>query len=173
MLHCDCSKVLAAALCLFFRASGRALRSAQSFVKKSACRLDDLHRIVSRDSDPKTQESVSACAIEPVKGEEGFACRLDQQIAELEARATARAKGTQKVPEAGKRSLAEVNKQNALRNMENALRNVTSRPEGSRNLTADGVDPFSRRQTRPMNYWSTKRNTGSTRTSIYSMLSPS
>lgn len=59
--------------------------------------------------------------------------------------------------EPGRKSLAEVNKQNALRNMENALKKVTSRPEGSRTLEAGGVDPFSRRQTRPMNYWSTNR----------------
>ena len=96
-------------------------------------------------------------------------CRLDQQIAELEMRANLRAKRqvALKIPEGGKRSLAQVNKQNALRNMENALRNVTSRPDGSRALTADGVDPFSRRQTRPMNYWSTKRNTGALRESFF------
>lgn len=65
-----------------------------------------------------------------------------------------------KETEKGKKSLAEVNKQNALRNMENALKNVTSRPEGSRALTSDGVDVFSRRPTRPMNYWSTRKNIG-------------
>ena len=58
----------------------------------------------------------------------------------------------------GRKTLAEVNKLNARRNKENALRNITSRPEGSRTLTADGVDPFSRRPTRPMNYWSTRKN---------------
>lgn len=89
--------------------------------------------------------------------------RLAAQIAELEQRAAARAEKErerkEKEAEPGKKSLAEVNKQNALRNMQNALKNVTSRPEGSRLLTADGVDPFQRRQTRPMNYWSTGRRT--------------
>jgi hypothetical protein len=60
--------------------------------------------------------------------------------------------------EKGKKTLAEVNKLNALKNMENALKNVTSRPEGSRILTSDGIDPFSRRPTRPMNYWKTKKD---------------
>lgn len=89
-----------------------------------------------------------------------FMFRLDLQIAELDMRANLRAEKqkAEKVSQPGKRSLAEVSKQNQLRNMENALRNVGSRPEGSRILTADGVDPFSRRQTRPMNYWSTKKN---------------
>lgn len=84
-------------------------------------------------------------------------CRLEAQIAELEARSEARAARDRRDAEAGKMTLAQVNKQNALRNMENALRNVTSRPAGSRALAAGGVDPFSRRQTRPMNYWSTGR----------------
>lgn len=90
-------------------------------------------------------------------------CSLEVQIAELDIRAGLKAqreKDRHKDKEAaeGRKTLAEVNKQNAKRNMENALKNVTSRPEGSRALTSDGVDPFSRRPTRPMNYWSTKRN---------------
>ena len=62
----------------------------------------------------------------------------------------------------GKKSLAEVNKQNALRNMENALKNVSSRPDGALGLNAEGIDPFSRRPTRPMSYWSTKRRSSAT-----------
>ena len=41
-------------------------------------------------------------------------------------------------------------------NFENAFRNVGARPEGARTAD-DGVDPFSRRKTRPMNYWTTRR----------------
>ena len=44
-------------------------------------------------------------------------------------------------------------------NFENAFRNVGARPEGARTAD-DGVDPFSRRKTRPMNYWTTKRAGG-------------
>ncbi len=51
--------------------------------------------------------------------------------------------------------MASVNKKNAARNFENAFKNVGARPEGAL-LAADGVDPFSRRKTRPMNYWATK-----------------
>jgi len=52
--------------------------------------------------------------------------------------------------------MASVNKKNAARNFENAFKNVGARPEGARTAD-DGVDPFSRRKTRPMNYWTTKR----------------
>lgn len=88
---------------------------------------------------------------------------MQAQIAELDLRAGQRAqrekeKRREKEAAEGRKTLAEVNKQNALRNMENALKNISSRPEGSRALTSDGIDPFSRRPTRPMNYWSTKRN---------------
>ena len=87
-------------------------------------------------------------------------CRLRAQIEELDIRVAQKEKERLKDREAvdGRRTLAEVNKLNAKRNMENALKNITSRPEGSRALTSDGVDPFSRRPTRPMNYWSTKKN---------------
>ena len=79
----------------------------------------------------------------------------------MEERATQRAERERALrvaadAEKGRKSLAQVNKQNALKNMENALKNVTSRPEGSRTLTSDGVDPFSRRPTRPMTYWKTR-----------------
>ena len=81
--------------------------------------------------------------------------RLDAQLTEIQARMAGASRGV----DSRSFGMAHVNKKNALRNMENALRNVTSRPEGSRALTAEGGDPFSRRQTRPMNYWSTKRKT--------------
>ena len=75
--------------------------------------------------------------------------RLGQQIAELEVLAAERG--------ADKRNtgMASVNRKNAARNFENAFKNVGARPEGAQ-LAADGVDPFSRRKTRPMNYWATK-----------------
>ena len=99
---------------------------------------------------------------------ESHPCRLEIQIAELDNRAAQKDKERAKDREAieGRRTLAEVNKLNAKRNMENALKNITSRPEGSRALTTDGVDPFSRRPTRPMNYWSTKRNIAGGRVSL-------
>jgi len=90
-------------------------------------------------------------------------CSLQAQLAEMETRANLKAqrerdlKGAGDV-EKGRKSLAEVNRQNALKNMENALKNVSSRPEGSRTLTSDGVDPFSRRPTRPMTYWKTRKD---------------
>ena len=52
--------------------------------------------------------------------------------------------------------MSHVNKKNAEMNFNNAFRNVTSRPDGSK-LNATGLDPFSRRKTQSQNYWSTKR----------------
>lgn len=75
--------------------------------------------------------------------------RLGQQIAELEVLAAERGADKRKT------GMASVNKKNAARNFENAFKNVGARPEGAR-LASDGVDPFSRRKTRPMNYWATK-----------------
>ncbi|CAL8470100.1 g9642 [Coccomyxa elongata] len=77
--------------------------------------------------------------------------RLGQQIAELEMLAAERGADKRK----HNTGMASVNKKNAARNFENAFKNVGARPEGAR-LAADGVDPFSRRKTRPMNYWATK-----------------
>jgi hypothetical protein len=54
--------------------------------------------------------------------------------------------------------LAHINARNKQRNFENALHNVGARPEGSTTKTADGIDPFSRRTTRPQLYWSTKKH---------------
>ena len=55
--------------------------------------------------------------------------------------------------------MASVNKKNAARNFQNAFKNVGARPEGARTAD-DGVDPFSRRKTRPMNYWNTNKQRG-------------
>jgi hypothetical protein len=76
--------------------------------------------------------------------------RLAEQIAELEAAAA------EKAAERRNSGMASVNRRNANRNFENAFKNVGARPEGAR-LAADGTDPFSRRKTRPMNNWTTKR----------------
>ena len=57
--------------------------------------------------------------------------------------------------------MAAVNKKNAARNFQNAFKNVGARPEGARTAD-DGVDPFSRRKTRPMNYWNTNKQRGAT-----------
>ena len=96
------------------------------------------------------------------------ACRMDAAIAELDEKLEQRNQRErdrleqEREKDKGKKSLAEVNKQNALRNMENALKNVSSRPDGARGLNAEGIDPFSRRPTRPMSYWSTKRRSSVT-----------
>ena len=95
-------------------------------------------------------------------------CRMDAAIAELDVKLEQRNQKErdrleqEREKDKGKKSLAEVNKQNALRNMENALKNVSSRPDGARGLNAEGIDPFSRRPTRPMSYWSTKRRSSAT-----------
>ncbi len=84
-----------------------------------------------------------------------FVVRLSEQIAELEAAAAERAAERRNV------GMASVNRRNTNRNFENAFKNVGARPEGAR-LADDGTDPFSRRKTRPMNYWSTKRKQAET-----------
>lgn len=78
-------------------------------------------------------------------------CRLREALAELEARIQTNAKADMR-----NSGMASVNRKNAARNFENAFKNVGARPEGARTAD-DGVDPFSRRKTRPMNYWTTKR----------------
>jgi hypothetical protein len=77
--------------------------------------------------------------------------RLQEQLQELEARIQADRRA-----DVRNTGMASVNRKNAARNFENAFRNVGARPEGARTAD-DGVDPFSRRKTRPMNYWTTKR----------------
>ena len=76
--------------------------------------------------------------------------RLAERIAELEVAAA------EKAAERRNSGMASVNRRNANRNFENAFKNVGARPDGAR-LAVDGTDPFSRRKTRPMNYWTTKR----------------
>lgn len=77
-------------------------------------------------------------------------CRLEAQLIALEQ------KGQDKKPREEKGNMANVNKKNAARNFQNAFKNVGARPEGARTAD-DGVDPFSRRKTRPMNYWTTNK----------------
>ena len=81
-----------------------------------------------------------------------LACRLALQLHALENQEQARQRKE-------KNNMASVNKQNAARNFQNAFKNVGARPEGARTAD-DGVDPFSRRKTRPMNYWNTNKQRG-------------
>ena len=81
-----------------------------------------------------------------------LACRLELQLHALEDREQARQREE-------KNNMAAVNKKNAARNFQNAFKNVGARPEGARTAD-DGVDPFSRRKTRPMNYWNTNKQRG-------------
>ena len=55
--------------------------------------------------------------------------------------------------------MARVNRLNKARNFQNAFQNVGARPEGARTAD-DGVDPFSRRKTRLVNYWTTNKQKG-------------
>ena len=81
-----------------------------------------------------------------------LACRLELQLHALGDREQARQREE-------KNNMAAVNKKNAARNFQNAFKNVGARPEGARTAD-DGVDPFSRRKTRPMNYWNTNKQRG-------------
>ncbi len=81
-------------------------------------------------------------------------CRLQEQLEAVEAKIQ-----TDHRADMRNVGMASVNRKNAARNFENAFKNVGARPEGARTAD-DGVDPFSRRKTRPMNYWTTKRTAG-------------
>ncbi|KAL4425311.1 hypothetical protein ABPG75_009327 [Micractinium tetrahymenae] len=79
---------------------------------------------------------------------------LESQIAALDA-ALEEAKGKRKG-----HNMAELNKRNADLNFKNALDNVSNRPggaTGTQDVKASTLDPFSRRATRPVVYWTTKR----------------
>eukprot|EP00884_Botryococcus_braunii_P003974 jgi/Botrbrau1/13578/Bobra.0307s0002.2 len=86
------------------------------------------------------------------KGDIEEESRLSQLIATLDARLQQKGQNSRLY------GMAHINARNKQRNFENALHNVGARPEGSKTLTADGVDPFSRRRTRPQVYWSTKKH---------------
>ena len=61
--------------------------------------------------------------------------------------------------------MANINRRNATANFDNAFRNVGARPGGALAAAVAAAtedDPFSRRKTRPMNYWNTKRAAGDT-----------
>lgn len=79
---------------------------------------------------------------------------LESQIAALDA-ALEEAKGRRRG-----HNMAELNKRNADLNFKNALDNVSNRPggaSGTQDVKASTLDPFSRRATRPVVYWTTKR----------------
>lgn len=78
-------------------------------------------------------------------------CRYEAQLIALE-------QGQAAAP-AEEKGMARVNKLNKARNFRNAFENVGARPEGARTAD-DGIDPFSRRKTRPMNYWNTNKQKG-------------
>ncbi len=67
--------------------------------------------------------------------------------------------GQPKPPRKDQRDMARVNRLNKARNFQNAFQNVGARPEGARTAD-DGVDPFSRRKTRLVNYWTTNKQKG-------------
>lgn len=67
--------------------------------------------------------------------------------------------GQVKPPRKDQRDMARVNRLNKARNFQNAFQNVGARPEGARTAD-DGVDPFSRRKTRLVNYWTTNKQKG-------------
>ena len=79
-------------------------------------------------------------------------CRIEAQLAQLEAMAAVKQEPT-KVS----LGMADVNKRNTGQNFVNAFKNVAAAVEGSRAALA-GADPFSRRQTQSRNYWTTRRN---------------
>ena len=56
--------------------------------------------------------------------------------------------------------MAGVNKRNAARNFDNALKNVSARPGAAAAIAQQGDDVFARRSTRPMTYWATNKNKG-------------
>ena len=76
-------------------------------------------------------------------------CRVQAQLAELETQLAAQGGAV----DGATKSMAQINRANAARNFQNALRNVSARPGGA---AAQGMDDvFARRSTRPMNYWAT------------------
>lgn len=82
------------------------------------------------------------------------AAELEAQIATLDA-VLEEVKGRRRG-----HSMAELNKRNADANFKNALDNVSNRPggaTGTQDVKASTLDPFSRRATRPVVYWTTKR----------------
>ncbi|GAB4812971.1 hypothetical protein N2152v2_000017 [Parachlorella kessleri] len=98
----------------------------------------------------RTQRERDAAA---EKGDEEEVARLDAVIEELDA-AIVRAKTDRR-----KHSMASINKRNADMNFQNAIQNVSNKVEGAFTAAAKSttLDPFSRRATRPMVYWNTKR----------------
>ncbi|KAI3434930.1 hypothetical protein D9Q98_002984 [Chlorella vulgaris] len=87
-------------------------------------------------------------------GEDEMAAQLESQIAQLEGRLGA-GKGTRQ-----KHNMADLNKRNSDMNFKNALDNVSNKvgvAAGAQDANATQLDPFSRRATRPIVYWSTKR----------------
>ena len=79
--------------------------------------------------------------------------RLEAQLAALGQQ------GQVKPLRKDQRDMARVNRLNKARNFQNAFQNVGARPEGARTAD-DGVDPFSRRKTRLVNYWTTNKQKG-------------
>ena len=80
-------------------------------------------------------------------------CRLEAQLEVLGQQ------GQVKPPRKDQRDMARVNRLNKARNFQNGFQNVGARPEGARTAD-DGVDPFSRRKTRLVNYWTTNKQKG-------------
>lgn len=65
------------------------------------------------------------------------------------------------VDKSARRSMANINKRNAARNFDNALKNVSARPGEVTRTAQSGDDMFARRSTRPMTYWATNRGKSS------------
>ena len=96
--------------------------------------------------------AASACSVPSSDGGADVS-RVQQQLADLEQQADA--KGSTADPTGKGKNMAKINRDNAARNFQNALHNVSARPGASVVQGADEV--FARRSTRPMNYWATGR----------------
>ena len=92
-------------------------------------------------------------------------CRLEAQLEVLGQQ------GQPKPPRKDQRDMARVNRLNKARNFQNAFQNVGARPEGARTAD-DGVDPFSRRKTRLVNYWTTNKQKGANAGAFLVILPP-
>jgi hypothetical protein len=85
-----------------------------------------------------------------------YGCRLSELIDDLQQKGKKRDQASTTNRLYG---MAHINAKNKQRNFENALHNVGARPAGIGSAASlTGVDPFSRRNTRPTNMWSTKKH---------------